>query len=352
MIEAKSISKRYGDTLAVDDVSFRVERGEIVGFLGPNGAGKSTTMKVLTCYLAPTAGTAEIDGNDILEDPLAARAAVGYLPENTPLYTDMGVVDFLGYMARLQGVAPESVDKRVDEVIHLCDVTPMAHKDIGELSKGFRQRVGLAQALLHDPPVLILDEPTSGLDPAQIVEIRALIRRISEQKAILLSTHILPEAQNTCDRILIINRGKLVGEGTPGELLAGATRSEQYTVTFEGAPAGQLREQLGKLSAVNNIETLSENGVVRLRLSAAPGTDLRKEIFGLAVSQGFNLLELNRASTSLEDVFLTLTGQEVTVPDGTGVIARGNSTETNSVPKEATGDDARATDSSEEAGNE
>src|SRR3954454_1652174 len=156
MIEARSVTKRYGETLAVDDVSFRVERGEIVGFLGPNGAGKSTTMKVLTCYLAPTAGTAEIDGNDILDNPLAARAAIGYLPENTPLYTDMGVLDFLAYMARLQGVAADRVNTRVDEVVRLCDVSPMAHKDIGELSKGYRQRVGLAQALLHDPPVLIL----------------------------------------------------------------------------------------------------------------------------------------------------------------------------------------------------
>jgi ABC-2 type transport system ATP-binding protein len=231
VIEARNISKRYGDTLAVDDVSFSVQRGEIVGFLGPNGAGKSTTMKVLTCYLAPTEGTAEIDGHDIHDDPLAARAAIGYLPENTPLYTDMGVLDFLAYMARLQGVASDRVAARVDEVVRLCDVGPMAHKDIGELSKGYRQRVGLAQALLHDPPVLILDEPTSGLDPAQIVEIRALIRRIAEQKAILLSTHILPEAQNTCDRILIINRGKLVGEGTPGELLNKAAQSEEYTVT-------------------------------------------------------------------------------------------------------------------------
>ena len=310
MIEARGITKRYGDTLAVDNVSFSVQRGEIVGFLGPNGAGKSTTMKVLTCYLAPTEGTAEIDGHDILEDPLAARAAIGYLPENTPLYTDMGVLDFLAYMARLQGVAADRVASRVDEVVRLCDVSPMAHKDIGELSKGYRQRVGLAQALLHDPAVLILDEPTSGLDPAQIVEIRALIRRIAEQKAILLSTHILPEAQNTCDRILIINRGKLVGEGTPGELLTKAAQTEEYTVTFEGAPAGSLRSALQNLAGVKSVDEQQAGGNTRYRLTAAPGSELRKEIFAVAVAQNLNLLELNKTATTLEDVFLRLTSSD------------------------------------------
>jgi ABC-2 type transport system ATP-binding protein len=348
VIEARSISKRYGDTLAVDDVSFSVQRGEIVGFLGPNGAGKSTTMKVLTCYIAPSGGTAEIEGHDILDDPLAARAAIGYLPENTPLYTDMGVLDFLAYMGRLQGVAADRLHARVDEVVRLCDVSPMAHKDIGELSKGYRQRVGLAQALLHDPPVLILDEPTSGLDPAQIVEIRALIRRIAEQKAILLSTHILPEAQNTCDRILIINRGKLVGEGTPGELLNRAAQSELYTVTFEGTQASGLRERLQKLPGVQTVEEQALGGNVRFQLSAAHGADLRKEIFGLAVAQNLNLLELNKSATTLEDVFLRLTASDPASMDGgTGVTAR------DSGNVEDTGDDARATNSEkEEAGNE
>ncbi|MDQ3023083.1 MAG: ABC transporter ATP-binding protein [bacterium] len=333
MIEARGLSKRYGETLAVDDVSFRVERGEIVGFLGPNGAGKSTTMKVLTCYLAPSEGTAEIDGNDILHDPLAARAAVGYLPENTPLYTDMGVLDFLRYMGRLQGVAGDRIESRVDELVRLCDISPMAHKDIGELSKGYRQRVGLAQALLHDPPVLILDEPTSGLDPAQIVEIRALIRRISEQKAILLSTHILPEAQNTCDRILIINRGRLVGEGTPGELLNAAAGREVYTVSLKGGTAGTIRERLEKLPHATTVETIGDSGVglqtrdggpegpphFRFRLSANQGADLRENIFDLAVSGGLKLLELNHVSTTLEDVFLKLTASDPATIGGVDV---------------------------------
>jgi ABC-2 type transport system ATP-binding protein len=344
VIEAKGITKRYGDTLAVSDVSFRVERGEIVGFLGPNGAGKSTTMKVLTCYLAPTGGTAEIDGHDILDDPVAARAAIGYLPENTPLYEDMGVLDFLTFMARLQGVPKDRIRARVDELVELCDIDRMAHKDISELSKGYRQRVGLAQALLHDPPVLILDEPTSGLDPVQIVEIRALIRRIAEQKAILLSTHILPEAQNTCDRILIINRGKLVGEGTPGELLAAAAGREVYTVGLKGH-GGKAAEQLGRLPRTTGVEVLSENGVGRFRVSAEQGADLSEQIFDLAVSGGFKLVELNRVSTTLEDVFLKLTS----VDPAAGGAAVPAAEDTGATPVPA----AEATTTSDaEAGNE
>jgi ABC-2 type transport system ATP-binding protein len=366
VIEARNIVKRYGETLAVDDVSFRVERGEIVGFLGPNGAGKSTTMKVLTCYLAPSGGTAEIDGNDILDDPLAARAAIGYLPENTPLYTDMGVLDFLRYMGRLQGVPGDKLEGRVEELVRLCDISPMAHKDIGELSKGYRQRVGLAQALLHDPPVLILDEPTSGLDPAQIVEIRALIRRIAEQKAILLSTHILPEAQNTCDRILIINRGKLVGEGTPGELLNAAAGRETYTVTLKGASSASLRERLEKLPQATSVEDISSGAGVparedgghggpphsRFRLHANQGADLREQIFDLAVSGNLKLLELNRVSTTLEDVFLKLTASDPAIAGGTGAVARGNSVAGDSESSSATGEVAGATENSAEASHE
>ncbi|MCH7471634.1 ATP-binding cassette domain-containing protein [bacterium] len=308
MIDVKGISKRYGSTLAVDDVSFTVNRGEIVGFLGPNGAGKSTTMKVLTCYLAPNSGTATIDGHDIIEEPLKVRAKVGYLPENTPLYDEMGVIDFLHFMAQLQGVPSAERSKRVDELIDRCDIGPMAHKDISELSRGFRQRVGLAQAMLHDPPVLILDEPTSGLDPAQIVEIRELIKDIAGEKAILLSTHILPEAQNTCNRILIINQGRIVGEGTSEELLSMASGEESYTVALKGAPAGDMAYALSTLPKVNDVDTLGENGAIRFRLSAEQGADLSENIFDMALEKGLKLLELHHSSTSLEDVFLQLTG--------------------------------------------
>lgn len=308
MIEVKGISKSYGPTLAVDNVSFEVHRGEIVGFLGPNGAGKSTSMKVITGYLAPDSGTVSIDGNDILEAPIAARSRLGYLPESTALYTDMGVVDYLDFMARMHGVPAERRRARVDELIDICDIGRMAHKDVGELSKGYRQRVGLAQAMVSDPPVLILDEPTSGLDPAQIVEIRQLIRDISKEKAILLSTHILPEAQNVCDRILIISQGKLVGEGTPGELLGMATGGEQYTVTFKGKASAELRSALDRLPRVNEVSVLSEDGAVRFRLKAERGADLNEKLFDLAVSQGAKLLELNKTATTLENIFLQLTG--------------------------------------------
>ena len=308
MIEVKGLTKRFGATLAVDNVSFSVNRGEIVGFLGPNGAGKSTTMKMLTCYLAPNSGTASIDGHDIIEEPLKARAKVGYLPENTPLYEDMGVLDFLAFMAQMHGVPGADRRRRVDELVDICDIGRMAHKDIGELSKGYRQRVGLAQALLNDPPVLILDEPTSGLDPAQIVEIRELIKRIAQEKCILLLTHILPEAQNICNRILIISDGRLVGEGTSDELLTLAGGEERYTLTLKGASAGDLRTGLSALPRVLGIDTLSANGAVRLALAAEKGADLAEQIFDYAVKSNLKLLELHHVSTSLEDVFLQLTG--------------------------------------------
>lgn len=308
MIEAKGISKSYGTTLAVDDVSFTVNRGEIVGFLGPNGAGKSTTMKVLTCYLAPTGGTALISGHDILEDPVGARNEIGYLPENTPLYEDMGVLGYLHYMAGLLGLSPARRQVRIEELVDTCGIARMAHKDIGELSKGFRQRVGLAQALLNDPPVLILDEPTSGLDPGQIVEIRELIRRIAKDKAILLSTHILPEAQNTCDRILIINEGRIVGEGTSNELLEMAAGEERYTLTLKGGqPADAAVKALAGIPRVTAVEELAGNGEVRCKVTAERGADLREPLFDFAVAQGSKLLELHHVSTSLEDIFLKLT---------------------------------------------
>jgi ABC-2 type transport system ATP-binding protein len=308
MIEVKGLSKHYGSVRAVDDVSFSVERGEIVGFLGPNGAGKSTTMKVLTCYLAPTGGTAIIDGHDIIDEPLKARSKVGYLPENTPLYEEMGVVEFLGYMARLEGVPKGQQRSRVDDLIDLCGIAKMAHKDIGALSKGYRQRVGLAQALMSDPPVLILDEPTSGLDPKQIVEIRGLIKTIAKDKAILLSTHILPEAQNTCTRILIISDGKLVGEGTSDALLEMAAGEERYTLALKGGDRGSIEAALRGLRGATNVTQLSANGELILKLTAERGTDLREAIFDAAVAQHAKLLQLEHESTSLEDVFLKLTG--------------------------------------------
>jgi ABC-2 type transport system ATP-binding protein len=306
MIEVTGLTKKYGNVLAVDDVSFSVAKGEIVGFLGPNGAGKSTTMKVLTGYLAPTEGRASINGHDISDEPLQARRALGYLPESTALYEEMGVVDYLRYMGRMQGVGSAQIEGRIDEVIGTCGLGTMAHKGIGQLSKGYHQRVGLAQALLSDPPVLILDEPTSGLDPAQIVEIRALIKRIATEKAILLSTHILPEAQNTCSRILIISNGKLVGEGTPGELLDMVSGNEQYSIRLKGGDGAA--KKLEGLPGVSQVHVESQNGELACSVVAEHGVDLRERIFDVAVASGAKLLELSHRSTSLEDVFLKLTG--------------------------------------------
>jgi len=283
-------------------------------------------MKVLTCYLAPSSGTAVIDGHDILEDPLGARASVGYLPENTPLYEDMGVIDFLEFMAQLQGVEAGKIKDRVDKLVEICQINKMAHKDIGELSKGYRQRVGLAQALLHDPPVLILDEPTSGLDPGQIVEIRELIQEIAKEKCILLSTHILPEAQNTCNRILIINQGRLVGEGTPAELLTLAQGGERYTISVKGKSREAVTSALQALPRVSGIDVLSENGALRLRLNAEQGADLNERIFDLAVREGLKLLELSRQSVSLEDVFLKLTGVSSSAEQAHAAAAAGAAT--------------------------
>jgi len=319
MIEVKGISKSYGTTLAVDDVSFKVDCGEIVGFLGPNGAGKSTTMKVLTCFLAPSGGTAEINGHDILDDPVGARSQLGYLPESTPLYDEMGVLEYLHFMAGILGLPPGSRSAKVDELIDTCGIGRMAHKDIGELSKGFRQRVGLAQALLNDPPVLVLDEPTSGLDPGQIVEIRELIRRIAKNKAILLSTHILPEAQTTCDRILIINDGKIVGEGTSNELLEMAAGEERFTLTLSGRhEPDSVVQALASLGQVTAVEQMRDADEKRYKVTAERGADLREKIFDYAVQNSLKLLELNHDSTSLEDIFLKLTGGTEQNPDAGG----------------------------------
>ncbi len=314
MIKVKGVSKSYGSTLAVDNVSFSVSRGEIVGFLGPNGAGKTTMMKVLTCFLAPSSGTASVAGHDVIDEPLAVRRSIGYLPENTPLYEEMGVLGYLRHMGQLRGVPHGQLRSRIDDLIDICGIETMAHKDIAELSKGFRQRVGLAEALLSDPPVLILDEPTGGLDPGQIVEIRQLIKDIAREKAIILSTHILPEAQNTCNRILIINEGALVGEGTNEELLEMASGEEHYSVTLKGdAAIGDVAGSLAKLPQVSGVERISANGELRFKVAAERGSDLRERIFDFAVTQRLKLLELNHVSTSLEDVFLKLTRGEPTV---------------------------------------
>ncbi len=314
MIEVESLTKDYGYTRAVDKVSFSVRRGEVLGFLGPNGAGKSTTMKILTCFLAPTAGRAVVAGHDVFDDSLEVRKRVGYLPEDTPIYRDMTVVEFLQFAAEMRGMDRDKAAGRIKEIGTRCGLGDVAGKLVGELSKGFRQRVGLAQAILHDPDIVILDEPTSGLDPNQIVEIRSLIKEIGREKTVILSTHILPEVQATCSRVVIISGGKLVADGTPDELRA-RERGGRYRVVVEsnGVPKDAIRERLASLAGVTRCEAIAaEDGSHAFAIDAGVASDLRKPIFRAAVDNRWTLLELGRESASLEDVFRNLTtGEEV-----------------------------------------
>jgi len=312
MIEVENLSKSYGTTKAVQDISFRVEKGDVLGFLGPNGAGKSTTMRILTCYLPPDAGTASIAGFDIRKKHIQVRQRIGYLPENNPLYMDMGTLDFLKFIARMRNIPKQSTKAKISQVVEICGLGPMLSKDVGELSKGFRQRLGLAQALIHDPDVLVLDEPTIGLDPHQIIEIRNLIKSIGKEKTVLLSSHILPEVAATCDRVLIINRGKLVGSGTPQELAALASGGQKILVSIRG-PFEGVKEALGAMEKVTDVQHLGEgNGINRFELTVDTQDDLNEAVFYLVTNNGWSLNELYRKTINLEDVFLDLTTREET----------------------------------------
>ncbi|HEY6475646.1 MAG TPA: ATP-binding cassette domain-containing protein [Polyangia bacterium] len=313
MIEAHDLTKRFGSTLAVDNLSFTVQPGVVTGFLGPNGAGKSTTMKMLTCFLSPTSGRARVAGHDVFDESLEVRRRIGYLPEDTPIYRDMTVLEFLEFAAAMRGMEPSKRIERIKEVGLRCGLGDVAGKLVSELSKGFRQRVGLAQAMLHDPDILILDEPTSGLDPNQIVEIRSLIKEIGREKTVILSTHILPEVQATCSRILIISGGKLVADGTPDSLRA-REKGGRYRVVVEsnGVVKEAIRDRLASLAGVARCEMIAgEAGSHAFALDAAAAADLRKPIFKAAVDNRWTLLELLRESASLEDVFRNLTTGDV-----------------------------------------
>jgi ABC-2 type transport system ATP-binding protein len=312
MIEVEGLTKDYGATRAVDQVTFNVRKGEVLGFLGPNGAGKSTTMKMLTCYLAPTAGTARVAGHDVFADSLEVRRRIGYLPEDTPIYREMTVLEYLQFVADLRQMDPAKSPARIREIGGRCGLGDVAGKLVGELSKGYRQRVGLAQAMLHDPDLLILDEPTSGLDPNQIVEIRSLIKEIGQEKTVILSTHILPEVQATCSRIVIISGGKLVADGTPQDLRQ-RERGSRYRVIVEknGAAPEAVRDRLATLAGVARCETVAgESGALSFAIDGTGTDDLRKSIFRSVVDNKWSLLELARESASLEDVFRHLTTGE------------------------------------------
>ncbi len=305
MIALENVSKSFGPTVAVDDVSFTVDQGEVVGFLGPNGAGKSTTMRLITNYLEPESGAVLIDGKDVREDPVAARRRIGYLPENNPLYTDMLVSEYLRFVGDLRRIKTNGPGSALDDAVQATGIAEVFYRPIGELSKGYRQRLGLAAAILHRPDYLILDEPTEGLDPNQRQEIRRLIREIGKEHTVLLSTHVLPEVEQTCRRIIVIHQGKIVADGSTEELLARARGMRTVVVELEGAGV------LAALSDLHGIEEISDpverEGRVRLTLTVALGPDLRPAIFKLAKEKNWVLWELHEETRSLQDLFGLLT---------------------------------------------
>jgi ABC-2 type transport system ATP-binding protein len=311
MIEVEQLSKTYGPIKAIEDVSFVVEKGEILGFLGPNGAGKTTTMRILTCFMAPTSGTARVAGYDIFKDSLQVRRRLGYVPENAPLYTDMPVVSFLKFAAEVKGLSRPERLRQVGQVMDDCGIKDVQHRYIGKLSKGYRQRVALAQALLGNPDVLILDEPTIGLDPRQIIDIRQLIKGLAGQKTVILSTHILPEVSMTCHRVIIINHGRLVAVDTPENLTTKLQTSSRLLVRVEG-PATDVVRALG---AVSGVQTVKEDGsssakVVTCVVESKKDRDVRKDVAAAVVRQNWGLLELRPVDLTLEDVFVRLVTEE------------------------------------------
>jgi ABC-2 type transport system ATP-binding protein len=306
MIDVSQLTKRYDTALALDHVSFSIQPGEIVGLLGPNGAGKTTMLKMLTGYMPPTEGTARVANFDILDHSLDVRKRIGYLPETNPLYEELAVYESLLWTARLRAMADSTIPAAIRNVLETCGLSTVAGQDIGQLSKGYRQRVGIAQAILHDPEILILDEPTSGLDPNQQLEVRQLIQTLKQKKTVLLSTHILSEAQSACDRVLIINKGKIVADGTPDLLRQNLSKGQRLVVELK-APAAPALETLSQLSGVARAAIQNESGAhVTLSLETRDA-DIREAVFDLAVQKGWKVIELARETYSLEDVFRELT---------------------------------------------
>ncbi|HAL55502.1 MAG TPA: hypothetical protein DCP63_03210 [Bacteroidetes bacterium] len=310
-ITVRNLTKYYGHEKAIKDISFDVKTGEILGFLGPNGAGKTTTMKIITCYMPPTSGLVDVDGLDIRTHSLEVRRKIGYLPELNPLYLDMNVIEYLEYAARLHSLDKAKLKQQMQAMIEVCGLKGVRHKDVGELSKGYRQRVGLAQAMIHDPEVLILDEPTSGLDPNQIVEIRNLIRQLGRAKTVILSTHILSEVQATCDRVIIVNEGTIVADGTPQQLQQEFHGSESITVELKADVRNAMTDIFPKLKALPHVESVEygggKDGAHRFSVFTAKGSDIREQLFNQAVTEKWVLLEMSRKVTSLEEVFHKLT---------------------------------------------
>tara|TARA_Y100000590_G_scaffold396873_1_gene477951 strand:- start:22418 stop:23410 length:993 start_codon:yes stop_codon:yes gene_type:complete len=312
MIELDSITKYYGNYPAVTDISFRVEKGEILGFLGPNGAGKSTTMKIITGFVPPTEGTCSVAGNDILTNSLAARRHIGYLPETVPLYTDMTVSDYLEFMGRIRELKGEHLRKRVDSVVQICRLEEYFDTFISKLSKGFRQRVGIAQSIIHEPDVLILDEPTIGIDPIQVVETRELIKNLGGEHTLIVSTHILPEVSMICERVIIIHEGQIVAVDKPENLATRLRGTERVEIDVAG-PTREIVSALEKVpgvESVNRKNSLSDKGYSSFEIEAERGLEIRSELAISIVKNKWDLLRLEALGMSLEEIFLRLTTTE------------------------------------------
>jgi len=322
VIEVQHLTKRFGRVTAVDDVSFRVERGEILGFLGPNGAGKTTTMRVLTGYMPATEGRTLVAGFDVFEQPIEAKRRTGYLPEAPPLYPDMTVREYLTFVARIKRIPAAERKLRIGAVMDRTRISDVAGRHCGKLSRGYRQRVGLAQALIHNPDVLILDEPTAGLDPKQIIETRELIKGLAGDHTIILSTHILPEVSQTCQRVVIINKGKVVAEDTPANLTSRLRGSETMYVQVDGGGAA-VAQALAELGGVTKVTaTARHDGVVGYEVESTRGRDVRRELARTVITNGWGLLELRPVHMSLEEIFLSLTTEEA--PAEAGEMAEGS----------------------------
>ncbi|HON24650.1 MAG: ABC transporter ATP-binding protein [Myxococcota bacterium] len=308
MISVQNLVRDYGPIRALSDVSFLIERGQVVGLLGPNGAGKTTCMKILTGFIAATSGQVLIDGKDIVEHGVEVRKRIGYLPENAPLYQDMRARDYLHFVARLRNIAPEKIKERIEHVAKVIQIESVLNQDIGTLSKGYRQRVGLAQAMIHDPEILILDEPTSGLDPNQIIEIRELIKEVGKDRTVILSTHNLHEVTATCNRILIVHKGRLIADGSPAEIQEQHGGSNTFKISIQGA-GESVKDTLKGLEGVTDVVRLEnqDQAATDWRLFGAADVDLRADIFNLAVQNDWTLLELHHERQDLETIFQRLT---------------------------------------------
>ena len=311
MISVQNITKHFGDTAALRGVSFEVQKGEVLGFLGPNGAGKSTTMRIITCFMPADAGAVSVAGFDVYDNSLEVRRRLGYLPENAPLYDDMKVTEFLGYIADIRQMGKSARGKRINEMVEVCGLESVLNKNIAHLSRGFRQRVGLAQSMLHDPDILILDEPTLGLDPNQIIEIRELIKRLGREKTVILCSHILPEVSATCSRIIIINDGRIVASGAPDELTSKAGGAPVVSITVRG-PADEVAARLARVDGVTGVKTDGdpEIGLQRFTVIGREGSRPGEELFRAVVDGGWSISDLRQESATLEDVFTRLTTGE------------------------------------------